>query len=72
MNYISRVHGHAFVHLCTVIKDISVYELFNEQLTELPIVFIDTTSVYIGVVGWGWHGAKPVAGEEVRPPNRVK
>ena len=25
-------------HCCTVIKDISVYELFNKQLTELPTI----------------------------------
>ena len=36
---------HTILHHCTVIKDILVYELFNEQLTELPAILDSFSSV---------------------------
>ena len=52
---------HTILHHSTVIQGNSFGVQFNGLLAELPTIldsfFTSTTSVYIGVVGWGWWGA---------------
>ena len=50
---------HAILHQSTVIQGNSYGILFNGLLAELPTIlnsFFNTTSDFIGVVGWGWWG----------------
>ena len=49
------------LHKFVVIQDNSMDVLFNGVLVELPTILDNTTSLYIGVVGWGWR-AMIVAG----------
>ena len=53
---------HVILHCC---KGISVYELFNEQLTELP-TFLDSFSSIPQVLTQGWWGAMAVVEKHVR------
>ena len=52
---------YEILHQSKVIQGNSTDALFNGLLAELPdfldSFFTSTTSVYIGVVGWGWWGA---------------
>ena len=66
MNYVSRMHGAAYMQFSAVVQLLKVFQFMNSsmnsQLNWLPfqIVFINTTSAHIGVVGWGWWGATGV------------
>ena len=45
---------------------------FSSSTLKCPhfrLLFINTKSAYIGVVGWGWWGAMPVAGKHVKKLN---
>ena len=53
---------HVILHHFTVTKDITVYKLFKEALTEL-LAILDSFHLYHKwrVLGWGWWGAMAVA-----------
>ena len=70
---------HFFTVVCTVIKVMSVYELFIQQLTEFPSILDSFSSILkclhrdgrLGVVGSHGSGGETTC-EEVIPPNGLK